>query len=351
LLLLSAPVLDLELGTSDAGSNPESYASRRAYDLLAEGFGPGFNGPLLVGVQIEDRAAVEGIQQMALAVTEADNVAAVSPPAFNEDMSAAVVTVIPDSAPQDAETVALVHNLREAVDAPFAGTESRAFVGGMTAVFIDVSDRMEAGLPYFFAAVLGISFLLLMIVFRSVVVPLKAAAMNLLSIGASFGVLVAVFQWGWLGGILNVQREGPIESYMPMTLFAVLFGLSMDYEVFLVTRIREEYLETGNNTEAVARGLSVTTRLISAAAAIMIAVFMSFALSEQRVVKEFGMGLAVAVLLDATLVRLVLVPSLMQIMGDANWWFPKWLSRIVPRIAVDEVVGAPQDEAPAAVGD
>ncbi|HEY5624855.1 MAG TPA: MMPL family transporter [Dehalococcoidia bacterium] len=351
LLLLSAPVLDLELGTSDAGNNPESYGSRKAYNLLAEGFNPGFNGPLLVGVQIEDAAAVDGVQQMALAVTQADNVAGVSPPVFNEDMSAAVVTVIPDSAPQDAETVALVHDLREAVDAPFAGTESRAFVGGMTALFVDVGDKMEDGLPLFFTAVIGISFFLLMVVFRSVIVPLKAAVMNLLSIGASYGVLVAIFQWGWLGGILNVQREGPIESFMPMTLFAVLFGLSMDYEVFLVSRIREEYLETGDNSEAVARGLSVTTRLITAAAAIMIAVFMSFAISDQRVVKEFGIGLAVAVFLDATLVRLVLVPSLMQIMGNANWWFPKWLDRIVPRIAVDEAVSPGRDQAPASVGD
>ncbi len=351
LLLLAAPVLDLQLGTSDAGNNPESYASRKAYDLLAEGFGPGFNGPLLVGVQIEDEAAIEGVRQMALAAAQADNVAGVSPPAFNEDMSAAVVTVIPASAPQDAETVELVHNLRETVDAPFAGTDSQAFVGGMTAVFVDVGDKIEAGLPLFFAAVIGISFLLLMMVFRSVVVPLKAAIMNLLSIGASYGVLVAVFQWGWMGGILNVQREGPIESFMPMMLFAVLFGLSMDYEVFLVTRIREEYLQTGDNSEAVARGLSVTTRLISAAAAIMIAVFMSFAMSDQRVVKEFGMGLAVAVFLDATLVRLILVPSLMQIMGDANWWFPKWLSRIVPRIAVDEVVSPVPGQAPAVIGE
>jgi RND superfamily putative drug exporter len=347
LLLLAAPVLDLQLGTSDAGNNPKSYASRQAYDLLAEGFGPGFNGPLLVGVQIEDEAAIGGVRQMALAVAQAENVAGVSQPSFNEEMSAAVVTVIPASAPQDEKTADLVHSLRETVDAPFAGTDSRAFVGGMTAVFIDVGDKIENGLPVFFAAVIGISFLLLMMVFRSVVVPLKAAIMNLLSIGASFGVLVAVFQWGWMGEVLNVEREGPIEPFMPMMLFAVLFGLSMDYEVFLVTRIREEYLVTGDNSEAVARGLSVTTRLISAAAAIMIAVFMSFAISDQRVVKEFGIGLAVAVFLDATLVRLILVPSVMQVMGSANWWFPKWLSRVVPRIAVDEAVSGAPGQAPA----
>ena len=351
LLLLAAPVLDLRLGTSDAGNNPESYASRKAYDLLAEGFGPGFNGPLLVGVQIEDEAGIEGVQKLALAVAQAENVAGVSPPFFNEEMSAAVMTVIPASAPQERETTELVHSLRHIVDLPFSGSDSQAYVGGMTAVFVDVGDKMEDGLPIFLAVVIGISFVLLMMVFRSVLVPLKAAIMNLLSIGASYGVLVAVFQWGWMGGLLNVQREGPIESFMPMMLFAVLFGLSMDYEVFLVSRIREEYLKTGDNSEAVARGLSVTTRLITAAAAIMIAVFMSFAISDQRVVKEFGMGLAVAVFLDATLVRLILVPSFMQVMGNANWWFPQWLNRIVPRIAVEGAADAGQGRASAAASD
>jgi RND superfamily putative drug exporter len=189
--------------------------------------------------------------------------------------------------------------------------------------------------PIFLGAVIALSFVLLMAVFRSILVPLKAALMNLLSIGASFGILVAIFQWGWLGGILGVNREGPVESFLPMMLFSVLFGLSMDYEVFLVSRIREEYVASGDNTEAVARGLSATTRVITAAAAIMVCVFAAFGLSDQRVVKEFGIGLASAILLDATIVRLVLVPSLMQLAGDWNWWMPRWLDRLLPRLHFD----------------
>ena len=191
-------------------------------------------------------------------------------------------------------------------------------------------------MPVFFTAVIGLSFLLLLVMFRSVLIPVKAAVMNLLSIGAAYGVLVAVFQWGWFGNLLGVQREGPIEAFVPMLLFAVLFGLSMDYEVFLVSRIQEVYLKTGDNSEAVARGLSVTTRVISAAAAIMVAVFLSFAISDQRVIKEFGIGLATAIFLDATLIRLVLVPSIMQLLGDANWWFPSWLDRLVPRFGLHQ---------------
>ncbi len=347
LLLLATPVLDLRLGTSDAGNNPESYASRRAYDLLAEGFGPGFNGPIVVGVKIEDQAGTERIQQLAAEIATVENVAAVSPPVLNDDMTAAVITVVPGTSPQEEETTDLVLHLRDTVDAPFVGTDSEAFVGGNTAAFVDIGERMEDSLPIFILAVVGVSFLLLMMVFRSIVVPIKAAIMNLLSIGAAYGVLVAIFQWGWLGGVLNVQREGPIESFMPMILFAVLFGLSMDYEVFLVSRIREEYLKTGDNSEAVARGLSVTTRLISAAALIMIAVFLSFAISDQRVVKEFGIGLAVAIFLDATLVRLILVPSFMQLAGRWNWWLPSWLDRLIPHVSIDgPLTRSPQPVAP-----
>jgi RND superfamily putative drug exporter len=198
-----------------------------------------------------------------------------------------------------------------------------------------VGDKIAASMPLFFVAVIGLSFLLLMAVFRSVLVPLKAAIMNLLSIGAAYGVLVAIFQWGWFGSVFGVEGKAPIESFLPIMLFAILFGLSMDYEVFLISRIREEYLKSGNNTESVARGLSVTTRVISAAAAIMIAVFLSFALMQGREIKEFGIGAAAAIFVDATLVRLVLVPSLMQLLGDANWWFPRWLDRLVPKVSVD----------------
>jgi len=328
-------VLDLELGTSDAGNDPTSHTSRRAYDLLSEGFGPGFNGPITVGFRLDDEAAIQSLEAAAATIMQTEGVERLSPPAFNDAGDAAVLVVVPATAPQESETTDLVHRLRDSLDAPFEGVDGEALVGGPTAIFVDIGDKIEEALPFFFVAVIGLSFLLLMAVFRSVIVPLKAALMNLLSIGASYGVLVAVFQWGWLGGVFGVEREGPVETFLPMILFAVLFGLSMDYEVFLVSRIREEYLRTGDNTESVARGLSVTTRVISAAAAIMVAVFLSFAISEERVVKEFGMGLAVAVFLDATLVRLILVPSAMQVLGKANWWFPAWLDRIVPRISVE----------------
>jgi RND superfamily putative drug exporter len=335
LLGLAAPVLAMRLGTSDAGNNPPSYTSRRSYDLLSRGFGPGFNAPIIVGFAVNDAAAATKVEQLPAALKGVDGVAGVSPPTFNQDRSAAVITVFPSTEPQAQETADLVHRLRTMVHQSFNGSSGQALVGGTTALVIDVGDKISAGLPLFFGAVIGLSFLLLMAVFRSVVVALKAAAMNLLSIGAAFGVMVAIFQWGWLGNIVGVHREGPIEAFLPMMLFAVLFGLSMDYEVFLVGRIREEYLRTGDNTESVARGLSLTTRVISAAAAIMIAVFLSFALSDQRVVKEFGIGLATAIFVDATIVRLILVPSVMQLMGSANWWFPAWLDRIVPRVGVD----------------
>ena len=336
LVVLAMPVLDIRLGASDAGNSPESFTSRRAYDLLSEGFGPGFNGPILIGLRIDDVEALGAIEGLQTSLEEVGGVTSVSPVNFNDSNSAAIITVIPETSPQSQETDDLVHRLRRVVPEKLEGSGAEAFVGGPTAVFIDVGGKITSRLPLFFAGVIGLSFLLLMAMFRSVVVPLKAAIMNLLSIGASYGVLVAVFQWGWLGGITGVSKEGPIESFLPMMLFAVLFGLSMDYEVFLVSRIQEEYLETGSNTESVARGLSATARVISAAAAIMVAVFLSFALSDQRMIKEFGLGLATAIFLDATLVRLVLVPSLMQLLGDANWWFPRWLDRLIPKATQTE---------------
>ncbi|MDO8617232.1 MAG: MMPL family transporter [Dehalococcoidia bacterium] len=344
LLLLAVPLLDMRLGVADAGNNPTTLTSRRSYDLLSTGFGPGFNGPILVGVRLDASGAVEQVEQLPAKIGETQGVAAVSPARFNEARTAALITVIPSTAPQSEETERLVHTLRRSVHAQVNGAGAQAYVGGPTAMFIDIGDRIQTRMPIFFATVIGLSFVLLMVVFRSILIPLKAAVMNLLSISAAYGVIVAVFQWGWLGELLGIQRQGPIESFMPMFLFAVLFGLSMDYEVFLISRIREEYRRTGNNAEAVARGLSATTRVITAAAAIMVAVFLSFALGHSRLMKEFGLGLAVAIFLDATLVRLVLVPSTMQLLGDANWWFPRWLDRILPRISLDldEQEGAPE---------
>jgi len=348
LLLLAAPVLRLDLGVSDDGNRPESFTSRRAYDLLAQSFGPGFNGPILVGVRIDDPDAVGAVERLPSSLGQVEGVAGVSPVEFNEARTAATINVIPETAPQSQETEDLVHRLRRLVrqEAKVTGTE--ALVGGPTAVFIDLGDKIAASMPLFFVAVIGLSFVLLMAVFRSVLVPLKAAIMNLLSIGAAYGVLVAIFQWGWFAGVFGVEKTGPIETFVPIMLFALLFGLSMDYEVFLISRIREEYLKTRNNTEAVARGLSVTTRVISAAAAIMVAVFLSFTLMPARELKEFGVGAATAVFVDATLVRLILVPSLMQLLGDANWWFPRWLDRLVPKIGIDfgaEAAGERVEEA------
>jgi RND superfamily putative drug exporter len=347
LLLLAAPALDLRLGTSDAGNNPESFTSRRAYDLITEGFGAGANGPIIVGIVIDDAGDVAKVEALPQTIAEFEGVAGVSPVRFNDDQTAAVITVIPAYAPQDQGTVDLIHGLRRDLRDQFEGSAATPLIGGSTALFIDVGDQQTERLPYFLAAVLILSFLLLMAVFRSLLVPLKAVIMNMLSIAASFGILVAVFQWGWLAEPLGVSREGPVEAFLPMMLFAVLFGLSMDYEVFLVSRIREEYLKSGDNSEAVARGLSVTSRVITAAAAIMVAVFGAFALSDQRVVKEFGIGLGVAIFLDATVVRMVLVPSLMQLAGEWNWWMPRGLDRLIPRISVEsERAGRPSQAQP-----
>jgi RND superfamily putative drug exporter len=290
---------------------------------------------VVVGVLIDDQSAVAKVMQLPEFLAGFEGVAQASPARINDDSTAAVVTVIPQSAPQDEATVNLIHLLRASLAREFEGTGARPLVGGSTALFIDVGDQQSSRLPYFLAGVLALSFLLLMAVFRSLLVPLKAVLMNLLSIGASFGLLVAIFQWGWLGGLIGVEREGPVEAFLPMMLFSVLFGLSMDYEVFLVSRIHEEYLRSDDNSESVARGLSVTSRVISAAAAIMVAVFGAFALSDQRVVKEFGIGLGCAILLDATVVRMVLVPSLMQLAGRWNWWMPGRLNRLLPQISLE----------------
>ena len=290
-MVLAIPVLHLDLGISDAGNNPESFTSRRAYDLLSQGFGPGFNGPILIGVRIDDPSAIGAVERLPSSLEQVEGVASVSEANFNEARTAATFTVIPATAPQSQETEVLVHRLRRVVHEQAKVAEAEAFAGGATAVFIDVGDKVAARMLLFLVAVIGASFLLLMAVFRSVLVPLKAAIMNLLSIGAAYGVLVAIFQWGWFGSVLGVEGKAPIDSFLPIFLFALLFGLSMDYEVFLISRIREEYLRTGNNTESVARGLSLTTRVISAAAAIMVAVFLSFALGDQRVIKEFGIGI------------------------------------------------------------
>jgi RND superfamily putative drug exporter len=338
LLALAAPVLSLRLGVSDDGNLPKNTSARKGYDLLSAGFGPGFNGPFLVAADL--RGADNG--QAALGRLVGDlrhtkGVAFASPPVANPSGDAAILTVYPTTAPQDAATTRLLHHLRsDVVPAALQGSGVKAYTGGLVAAFDDQTTKMSSRLPWFFGVVIILSFLLLMAVFRSLLVPLKAAIMNLLSIGAAYGILVAVFQWGWLSKLTGVTK-GPIESWLPMMLFAILFGLSMDYEVFLLSRIREEWLRSGDNGLAVADGLAHTARVITAAAAIMVAVFMAFALADLRVLKEAGVGLASAVFIDATVVRMVLVPATMELLGERNWWLPRWLDRVVPTVSVEDV--------------
>jgi RND superfamily putative drug exporter len=335
LVALAIPFFSMELGMPDDGTAPTSETRRRAYDLLAEGFGPGFNGPLLLSVEIDDPAALAGLEDLTAAIQATDGVAAVSPPQPNQAGDAAVVQVVPTTSPQAPVTSELVHRLRDETIPAATPEGAIVYVGGLTATFIDLSERVTNALPWFIGAVVLLSFLLLMIVFRSVLVPLKAAVLNLLSIGAAYGVTVAIFQWGWGRSLLGIEDSIPIVSFVPMMMFAVLFGLSMDYEVFLLSRIREEYLRSRNNVESVVIGISTTARVITSAALIMIAVFLSFVALPDPVAKMFGIGLATAVFIDATIVRVVLVPSTMVMLGDANWWLPGWLDRLLPKMSLE----------------
>ena len=343
LVLLTVPLLSMRLGNSDTGTNPRSDTTRKAYDLLAEGFGKGSNGPFLLISETPGGAAdLTKLDELSAKLNKTEGVAFASPPQPNEKGTAALMQVVPDSAPQDEATSDLVHTLRDdTIPSVTAGTDLDVLVGGYTPMIVDFSSYMAERLPWFMGTVLLLSFVLLMMVFRSLLVPLKAVIMNLLSIGAAYGVLVAIFQWGWGAGLLGVHNKGPIEMWLPMMLFAVVFGMSMDYEVFLLSRIREEYDRSGDNASAVARGLAATARVITAAALIMVFVFGSFALGPMIAIKELGVGLAVAVFLDATVVRMVLVPATMELLGDLNWWLPKWLDRILPHIHVE---AGPEDQ-------
>jgi RND superfamily putative drug exporter len=347
LLLVATPLLSMRLGQTDAGTNPPSSTTRKAYDLTADAFGPGFNGLLLLSVELsgDGTADAAALDALGRGLGADPSVAVAAPAEVNEAGDAAIVTVIPAAAPQDAETSELVHRIRdEIVPAALDGTGSEAYVGGLTAVFIDLSDKVASRLPVFIGAVVGLSFVLLMAVFRSVLVPLKAALMNLLSIGAAYGVVVAVFQWGWGKSLIGLDETVPIVSFVPMFMFAVLFGLSMDYEVFLLSRIREEHLEGRDNTASVITGISSTARVITSAALIMICVFAGFVFGPQPIVKMFGVGLATAVLVDATVVRVVLVPATMRLLGEANWWMPRWLDRLLPNLDIEGTGALPAPE-------
>ena len=340
LLALAYPLTDLRLAATDEGNYPEASTTRQAYDLLAEGFGPGFNSPLTVVAALDGPDELAQFAQVVAAIKADPGAIDDGLPPFPNDPTnptAAVAQVYSQTSPQSIETEQLVERLRnEVVPAAeqAAGGEVEALITGVVPGNIDFSDYLSGRQLVFFGVVLLASFLLLMIVFRSVLVPVKAVVMNLLSITAAYGAVVALFQWGHFGSITGIA-EGPIEPWAPMMLFAIVFGLSMDYEVFLLSRIREEYEHTGDSKNSVADGLASTARVITAAAAIMVVVFGSFILEENRVSKLMGTGLAIAVLLDATVVRMLLVPATMELLGDKNWWIPKWLNRILPKLHVE----------------
>ena len=337
LVVLAVPLFSMRLAFSDAGNDPTSLTTRQAYDMLAEGFGPGFNGPLVVAADLRGPHAQVGIAQLGVRLSQVPGVASASPPIMNAARDAAVIVVYPATAPQSAQTASLVHLLREQV-IPRVTADSgvTAFVGGETAAGADTSAYLSSRLPWVIGVVVLLAFLLLVVVFRSIAIPLKAAAMNLLSMGAAYGVIVAVYQWGWLASIFGVSRTGPIDPWIPLMMFTIVFGLSMDYEVFLLSRMREEWIRTGDNAKAVASGLASTARVITAAAAIMFCVFGSFVIGDPlRILGVFGLGLAVAVLVDATVVRMVLVPAVMQLLGSANWWLPRWIGRAIPNLAIE----------------
>jgi putative drug exporter of the RND superfamily len=343
LLLLAAPALRMETGFPDAGDDSTGTTHRRAYDLLAEGFGPGFNAPLLLVADLRRPGVDAGsIPALSERVAADPGIAMVGEPRTSPAGDTVVLPAMPTTAPADAATSTTLQRVRDLVPANVA-------VSGLTAMTDDLTRQLADTLPVFVATILAASFLLLMVVFRSVAVPLKAAAMNLLSIGAAYGVVVAVFQWGWLKDLFNLDHTLVIASPLPTIFFAVLFGLSMDYEVFLLSRIREAYDATGDNAESVARGLAVTGRVITSAALIMTAVFASFVANPSPLVKMMGLGLATAVLLDATIVRMVLVPATMALLGRANWWLPAWLDRRLPRLRMEGAGVPPQQPEPAIV--
>ncbi len=347
LLLLALPVSRLRLGFSDESNYAEDTTTRQAYDLLVSGFGPGFNGPLLLVTRLPEGTSLQDLDGLTRAVDADPGVAFLSPPRPNnpERPAAAMWNLVPTSGPQDEDTVALLKRLRGQVlpraEAATPGVD--VAITGTVAINNDFSNFLEARLPFFFLAVLALSFLLLLVVFRSLLVPLKAVIMNLLSVGAAYGIVVALFQWGWLSDLTGVQ-PAPIEPWAPMMLFAIVFGLSMDYEVFLLSRVREEWRRTGDSRNSVADGLAATAKVITAAAAIMVFVFGSFILEHDRVVKLMGTGLATAILLDATVVRMLLVPATMELLGDSNWWLPRWLHRAIPNVDVEGHAGATRRE-------
>ncbi len=352
LIALCIPTLSLRLGSNDAGTDPAGSSTREAYDLLAEGFGPGFNGPFQMVAALPGKGEDQALVTLRKTLKNEEGVAKVTSITLNPAEDTGVFQLYPTTSPQSADTTALLDHIRNDVLPPIEQkTGAQLHVGGITAIFEDFGDAISEKLPLFIGVVVLLSALLLMIVFRSVLVPLKAMVMNLLSIGAAFGLIVAVFQWGWGASIIGVDGTGPIISFFPVFLFAIVFGLSMDYEVFLMSRIHEEWEHSHDATASVTRGLALTGRVITAAAAIMVTVFASFMIGEDRIIKLFGLGLASAVFIDAVIIRSVLVPAVMQLFGKSAWWLPDWLDRILPRLHVEPAEGdpAPTGEHPVVV--
>ena len=345
LLALAAPALGMRLGFPDAGNDPKDTMTRQANDLISEGFGPGANGPVVIVAEVPGADGRAAVQNLAGELETDPGIDYVATPTFNQAGTAALLTVIPTTSPQDAETSELVERLRgQVLPTALEGSGVTTYVGGVTPALEDQSEYVTDRMPLFIVGVVGLSFLLLLVAFHSPLISLKAAIMNLLSVCAAYGVMTLVAQGGAVGELIGIDHEVPIAPFMPVMMFAILFGLSMDYEVFLISRIREEYLKDGDTRRAVADGLAKTARVITAAAAIMVVVFLAFVASPEVFLKLFGIGLAAAIFLDATLVRMVLVPAVMQLLGSRNWWIPGWLERALPKIDVEPAAPAPATE-------
>jgi RND superfamily putative drug exporter len=335
LVAIAMPAFFLQTGFPAAGDAPAHTTHRQAYDLLTEGFGVGINAPLMVVADLSEPGVDSSrVTSLAADIAAVPGIASVGEPQVSTDGDTVVLIATPTTGPADLDTSATIDRVRDVIP-------GNVYVSGITAVTDDLNTQLSNTLPLFIGAVIAVSFLLLMLVFRSIAVPLKAAAMNLLSIGGAYGVLVVVFQWGWGAELLGLEGPTPITSIIVVIMFPILFGLSMDYEVFLLSRIREEYDRSGDNAESVARGLAGTGRVITSAALIMVAVFLSFVGSPIPSLKMLGLGLAVAILIDATVVRMVLVPATMALLGSANWWLPTWLDRVLPRLIVEEAAASP----------
>ncbi len=364
LVVLAIPVLSLQLGQVDAGTDPTSETDRRAYDLLAEGFGPGINGPLSVVVVVPDGTSPDDtttlLTNTATTLGQTPGVASVGAPNVDQAGDTAVLTVVPTTSPQDQATTELVDRLRSDV---LPGVPADTYVVGTTAGYVDFTDKIAARMPWLILTVVALSFVLLTVAFRSVVIATKAAVLNLLSVGAAYGVVVAVFQWGWGSSLIGIEEDLPIPAFVPMLMFAIVFGLSMDYEVFLLSRVHEAWSATRDAHRSVAIGIGGTARVITTAAAVMVVVFSSFVLDPDPTVKMLAVGMAAAVLIDASVIRMVLVPAVMSLLGARAWWLPRWLDRVVPDVDIEgsahlarvaDVVPAPrqaEEDRPAETGD